>query len=361
MKNIAKKHILGIAPYVPGKPIDEVKREYGLEKVIKLASNENPLGPSPKAVEAVKESLSKLNLYPDGYCFDLRKKLAEKFKADFNNFIFGDGTDEILEMLFLAYADKDDEVIFAHPSFVEYMRYSEMMGAKPIVVEVDNEYKHDLDKIKSKITEKTKMIMICNPNNPTGTIVTKKEVEKFIKEVPDNILIVFDEAYFEFAMDYDEYPDSYEYQKQGYKNVISLRTFSKAYGLAGLRVGYAIADKEVIDMLEKVRLPFNVASTAQIGATAAIDDEEHLRNSIKVNEEGKKYICKELKRMGIAYAETYANFIYIDVKRNGKELFLELLKKGVIIRAMPGNFIRVTIGTMEENIEFINKLEESLK
>lgn len=357
MKELARENILPIKPYVPGKPVSEVQREYGIEKVTKLASNENPLGPSPKAIEAVKNAAENLHIYPDGYAFSIRKKLADFYGFKMENFVFGDGTDEVLEMLFLAYVKTDDEIIFGDPSFVEYSRYTQITGGKPVKIDLDNEFRLNLDEVKSKINNKTKMIIICNPNNPTGTMNTKDEIDKFINEIPKNILLVFDEAYFEYAAGDNTYPDSLDYQKKGYKNVITLRTFSKAYGLAGLRIGYAIADTEVTEMLEKIRLPFNVTSLSQTAAIAAMDDLEHLKETIKVNDEGKEYLYKELDKMGIKYAKTYANYIYMNVEKNGMEVFNDLLKKGVIVRAMPGNFIRVTIGTRDENKIFIQEFK----
>jgi len=229
LKNIARKEILDIKPYVPGKPIEEVKREYKLENIVKLASNENPLGPSKKAIEALKEATDTLNYYPDGYCFELRKKLAAHYNFPKENFCFGSGTNEIIEMLFATYVDEDDEVIFCHPSFVEYYRFSKVMGAKIRQLELTEDMRFDLKAILENINEKTKMIFICNPNNPIGSIVTKEEVDKFMEKVPSDVLVVFDEAYFEYAEREEEYPDSLEYQKEGYSNIITLRTFSKAY------------------------------------------------------------------------------------------------------------------------------------
>lgn len=360
MRDLARKEILKMMPYVPGKPIDDVKREYNIDKVVKLASNENPLGASPKAKQAIKESLDTLHLYPDGYVYNLREKLAQKFDVAMESLIFGDGTDEILELLFKAFVNKDDEIIFAEQTFIEYERNTLLMGGKGVKIPMALGLKHDLDAMAAAINTNTKMIFICNPNNPTGTIVEREAVEEFLSKVPNNILVVFDEAYFEYAAQNEKYPDSMDYQKKGYKNVITLRTFSKAYGLAGLRIGYGIADSEIIEMLEKVRLPFNVGNLAQAGAEAALEDSHHLKNSVELNREGMEYIYSEFDKLGFAYADSYANFIYADVNMNGKELFEALLRKGVIIRPMAGNCIRVTVGTMEENRFFIEKLREVL-
>ncbi len=360
MEDLARKDILKMMPYVPGKPIDDVKREYNLECVVKLASNENPLGPSPKAMEAISKSIGEIFLYPDGYAYKVRKKLSKKLNVGMENMMFGEGADELLEILYKAFVEKDDEVIFADPSFVEYGRNSLLMGAKGIKIPLGLGLKHDLKAMSAAITSKTKMIVVCNPNNPTGTIVTKEEVEEFLGTVPNNVLVVFDEAYYEYACGSEYYPNSLEYQKKGYKNIITLRTFSKAYGLAGLRIGYGIADEEIIKLVEKVRLPFNVGVLSLNGAEAAIDDIEHLEKTVKLNEDGKKYFYTEFDRLKFQYAKTYSNFIYVDVEENCKVVFEKLLKEGVIIRPMFGNSIRVTIGTVEENQIFIEKLKKVL-
>lgn len=353
---IAKQNILNVGAYIPGKPIEDVKREYGLEKVIKLASNENPIGVSKKAVEAMKKHIENLNLYPDGYAYKLREKLSKKLEVGMENIIFGDGTDEVIEMLFLAFVNIGDEVIYGWPSFVEYKRYAGIAGASLKEIDLTDDYRFDLDKISKNVTEKTKLIFICNPNNPTGTIVDKKEVEKFIKNIRKDILIIFDEAYFEYAKDYENYPNSLDYQNEGYRNVITLRTFSKAYGLAGIRIGYGIADKKIIEILERVRLPFNVSVLAQAGAEGAIEDDKHISDSIRINEAGKEYLYKEFNRLGIKFVKTYSNFIYFEIQ-NAKKIFEDMMKKGVIVRQMGEDSIRVSIGLPDENREFVKILE----
>lgn len=360
IEDLARKEILKMMPYVPGKPIDDVKREYNLEKVVKLASNENPLGPSPKAMEAIAENIKNVFLYPDGYAYNVRKKLSEKLELDMDRFMFGEGADELLELLYKAFVRKDDEVIYAQPSFVEYGRNTLLMGGNGIKIDLGLGLKHDLKAMSAAITAKTKMIIICNPNNPTGTIVTKEEVDSFLGSVPNNVLVIFDEAYYEYACSNEEYPNSIDYQNKGYKNVITLRTFSKAYGLAGLRIGYGIADKDIVQLIEKVRLPFNVGVLSLCGAEAAIDDKEHLKRTVELNEEGKAYYYSEFDKLGFEYPKTYSNFIYVDVEQNCKEVFENLLKEGVIVRPMFGTSIRITIGTMEENKICIEKLKKVL-
>ncbi len=351
-----RKGILDLSPYVPGKGIEELKRENGLEKVIKIASNENPLGCSKKVIKALRE-FDNLSGYPDGNAYDLRKKLSEMYKIDVDKFIFGDGTDEVIAMLFSTFIEKGDEAIFADPSFAEYERYAKISGATPIKIPLDNEYKHDLKAMKEAITSKTKIIIICNPNNPTGTLINKKEMDAFLEEVPNDVIVAIDEAYFEYAAIFSEYPDSMDYQNK-YKNVVTLRTFSKAYGLAGLRVGFGVADKEIIGFMERIRLPFNVTVPSLVGAIASLDDMEHVKKTVELNEEGKKYLYDELDKLNFKYVKTYANYIYINMEESGKKVFEEFLKKGVIIRAMKGNFVRVSIGTMEESKLFIEKLKE---
>ena len=361
MKNLEREEIRDIKPYVPGKPVNDVKREYNLDKVIKLASNENPIGASPKVIEVISKNLNSFNIYPDGYCYDLRKKLSEIHNFNMNNFCFGDGSNEILGMLTQSFVNHGDEVIYCSPSFVEYNRLSKIMGATPIQINMAKDMKFDLNKILDKINDKTKMIFICNPNNPTGTIVTKKEVGEFIEKVPKNIIVVFDEAYFEFAIINKKYPDSLEYQRKGYNNIVTLRTFSKAYGLAALRVGYAIADKEIIDALEKVRYPFNVSTLAQLAALTALDDYEHVKKSVEIVIEGKNYIYSEFDKMNIEYIKTDSNFLLFKTEKLAKEVFDNLLKRGIIIRPMGEKLLRVSFGTMEENICFVENLKRVLK
>lgn len=354
--------IMNIKPYVPGKPIEYVQKEFGLKDVIKLASNENPIGPSPKAIEAMKEAAPKMFLYPDGYCTELREALSNYLNVKNEQLIFGNGSDEIIKLLGEVFIEQGDEVIVADPSFSEYDFMCLLMGGTLKKVPL-KDFKHDLEKMADEINEKTKMIFICNPNNPTGTIVTKSEVEKFLARVPENVVVVFDEAYHEYVKD-NNYPQTLEYIKSGLKNVIVLRTFSKIHGLAGLRIGYGIANPDMIQLLERTREPFNVNLMAQKAALASLLDKKHLQDSFKVNESGKKFLYESFSDMGLNYIPTHANFIMVDVGKHSKEVFVELQKKGVIIRTGDifglDNYIRVTVGTEEENKRFINSLKEVL-
>lgn len=363
MSKTAKRPCLEqITPYVPGKPIEEVERELGLSNVIKMASNENPLGPSPLALEAVKEYLHKINFYPDGNCYYLKRALAERYNLHEQNIVVGNGADELITLLGAAYLNPGDEIIMAQPSFSEYDFSARLMDAVPVYVPC-KDFRHDLKAMAAAVTEKTKIIYVCNPNNPTGTIVTHKELEDFLAELPSNILVVLDEAYNEYVGD-PSYPHSLEFLKRGF-NVIILRTFSKIYGLAGLRVGYGLADEQVIRDINTVREPFNVNSVAQVAARAALNDKKHLEAVLRVNSAGKEYLAGEFTRMGLFYLPTEANFIFVEVGVDSRELFQKLLHKGVIVRTGDifgyPQFIRVSIAKEEENRRFIQVLEECLQ
>lgn len=363
MSKTAKRPCLEqITPYVPGKPIEEVERELGLSNVIKMASNENPLGPSPLALEAVKGYLHKISLYPDGNCYYLKRALAERYNLQEQNIVVGNGADELITLLGAAYLNPGEEIIMAQPSFSEYDFSARLMDAVPVYVPC-KDFRHDLKAMAAAVTEKTKIIYVCNPNNPTGTIVTHKELEDFLAELPSNILVVLDEAYNEYVGD-PSYPRSLEFLKRGF-NVLILRTFSKIYGLAGLRVGYGLADEQVIRDINTVREPFNVNTVAQVAARAALNDKEHLEAVLRVNSIGKEYLAGEFTRMGLFYLPTEANFIFVEVGVDSRELFQKLLHKGVIVRTGDifgyPQFIRVSIAKEEENRRFIQVLEECLQ
>ncbi|MBO8158468.1 histidinol-phosphate transaminase [Thermosyntropha sp.] len=357
----ARPEIFNLKPYVPGKPIEEVKRELGIEDIIKMASNENPLGASPLAVEAIKKSLDRLHYYPDSNNFYLKQKLARVNDISEDAIIIGNGSDELLKLLAETFLSPGDEVIFGDPSFVEYEFTATIMGAKCINVPL-KDFRHDLRAMLDEITDKTKIIYICNPNNPTGTYSTRAEIEEFMRKIPSDVLVVFDEAYFEYV-DAKDYISGIDYVKEG-RNAVVLRTFSKIYGLAGLRVGYGFTNPEIAKAVERVTEPFNVNLLAQIAAEAALDDIEHVKKSCRLNREGKNYLYSQFEEMGLKYVPTEANFIFVDTGRNSREVFQKLLQLGVIVRTgdifgFP-SFIRVTIGTEEENKRFINALKEVL-
>ncbi len=362
MKRLTRKSILKIRIYKPGKPIEEVKRELGLREIIKLASNENTLGPSSRTLKALRDYLPKIYLYPEDSCFYLKRELAKRLKVRMENFIMGNGSDEIMELISKTFLNPGEEVIYGHPSFLIYEIVTRIMGGRPVPVPL-KDYAYDLKGILKAITKKTKIIFICNPNNPTGTMVGEKELKAFLKRVPGRIIVVLDEAYKDYVERRD-FPDGIRLLKKN-RNIIILRTFAKIYGLAGLRIGYGIARKEVIDLLSKVRLPFNVNSLAQAAALASLRDKEQVKRTRRMNALGKRFLYAAFQDLGLEYVPTQANFILINLRRNGKRICRALLKKGIIVREMSAwglnNYIRVTIGREEENKRFIQILKKALK
>jgi len=360
MEKLVRKNITAVTPYIAGKPIEETKRQLGLKEVIKLASNENPLGPSPKAVQAIKRSLRDINRYPDSQGFYLKRRLARYYNVEPTNLVLGNGSDELIDIIIKTFVEVDENIITADTTFLEYEIIAQVNGRRIIKVPL-RYFKYDLESMKKKIDKKTKLIFIANPNNPTGTYVTKYEIEDFMRDLPQDLLLVIDEAYDTF-IDVDDFPNSLKYVRN--KNVIVLKTFSKAYGLAGLRIGYAVARTEFVSYMERVRQPFNTNLLAQAAAIAALDDKEFLRKTKKIISEGKGYIYDSLNKLGIAYVPSVTNFILIDVGRDCTDVFKEMLKYGVIVRDMKQyglkNFIRVTIGTEKENERFIKVLKKIL-
>ncbi len=358
--DLVRKHILAIDPYEAGKPIEEVRRQLGLKEVIKLASNENPLGPSPRAMEAIRKNIGRVNRYPDSNGFYLKKRLAKTLNLESSNIVLGNGSDELIDIIIKTFVEDDEHIVTADGTFLEYKIISRVKGR--IVITVPLKYfKYDLEEMRRRIGKKTKVVFISNPNNPTGTYVTKYELQDFMKTLPDNVVLVLDEAY-DIFIDVDDFPPSLSYIRN--KNVIVLKTFSKAYGLAGLRVGYAVARGEFASYMERARQPFNVNLLAQEAAAAALDDRDFLKKTRKVILEGKDYIYNALTKSGIAYVPSVTNFILVDVGRDGVVVFKELLRYGVIVRDMRQygfkNFIRVTIGTKKENRRFVRVLKKVL-
>lgn len=358
-----RKELDGIAVYRPGKPIDEVKRELGLNRVIKLASNENPFGCSPRVKDAVIKVMDEVNLYPDGNATILKQVIAKKFNVDPDMVLPSAGSDEMVDLISKSFVEPGDEVVMADITFPRYYATAIMMGGKPVIVPL-KDLIYDLEGIKKVINEKTKIIWLCNPNNPTGTIFSTEELVSFLEVVPPTTLVVYDEAYSEFATS-EAYPkDSLSFIKK-YKNMIVMKTLSKAYGLAGLRVGYTIGDAEILNVINKIRNPFNVTLITQAAAVAAIEDTEFLQKVVDNNTAGKHYIYEEFDKMGIEYAKTEANHIIFNAKKDAEAVFKELLLRGVIIRPQsgfnPNTWLRVSIGTMEENKIFIEELKEVLK
>ena len=341
-----------IRPYVPGKPIEELERELGIKGSIKLASNENPLGPSPMALKAIRGAGEDLNRYPDGGGFYLKNMLSEKLSVSPDNLILGNGSNELLDIVARTYMRPGDDAVMATPSFVVYSMAVQSVGCRAIQVPL-KDFTHDLREMREAITGKTRIVFIANPNNPTGTINRQGEFDHLMGAVPEGVLTVMDEAYFEYVSDPD-YADSMTWFRKG-KDILILRTFSKIFGLAGLRIGYGIAKEEIITEMNKLRPPFNTNSIAQLAAMAALGDEAHIRKSREINEQGKGFLYRELELLGMRYVPTEANFVYVPVADSGP-LYESLLKKGVIIRPMGPKALRVTVGLPEENERFIEAL-----
>ena len=353
-------YIRTLVPYAPGKPIEEVEREIGIADSIKLASNENPLGPSPLALEAMGRNLAQLHLYPDGDCFYLKRGLTAKLDVAPDNLIFGNGSNEIIELAIRTFMRPGDEAVMARQAFVVYKLVVQAAGGISREVPL-RDFTHDLEAIAKAISARTRVVFLANPNNPTGTIYRRASWEAFLKQVRPDVLIIVDEAYFEYVEAAD-YPNSLDYHQQG-KTLLTLRTFSKLYGLAGLRIGYGIADKEIISLMHRVRQPFNVNAPAQWAALAALDDGEHVRRSLENNRRGLEYLIAEFARLGIEYVRSHANFILLRVGQ-GEEVFSRLLAQGIIVRSMAGyqfpEYLRVTIGTMDQNRKFVDGLKKAL-
>jgi histidinol-phosphate aminotransferase len=350
------EYIRTLVPYAPGKPIEEVEREYGIANSVKLASNENPLGPAPKALEAIRANLGQLHLYPDGDCFYLKNSLAKRLGVAPDEIIFGNGSNEIIELAARTFMRVGDEAVMARQAFIVYKLIVQAVGGVAREIPLRN-FTHDLDAIANSVSPKTRIVFLANPNNPTGTIYRRAEWERLLDRLPEEVLIIADEAYFEYVGD-PEYPDSLRYHDRG-KTIITLRTFSKLYGLAALRIGYGVASRDVIALMQRVRQPFNVNAVAQWAALAALNDEEHARRSLEANRQGMEFLNLELTRLGLPYVPSHGNFVLVRVG-NGNEVFQRLLSQAVIVRPMGAyefpEYVRVTVGTMEENRRFIEAL-----
>jgi histidinol-phosphate aminotransferase len=358
------ENLLRVPLYVAGRPIEEVQKEYGLERIIKLASNENPYGPSPLAVEAIGRSITEAHRYPGIIENDLRAKLAERTDPEFDedSIIIGNGSCDVLRMVCLAFLQHGGESIICVSTFPMYRVYTEMFGGDLVLIEA-KEYAYDLSAMARRITDRTRLIFVTNPNNPTGTLLSQQEVDDFMDQVPERVVVVFDEAYYDYVED-EDYADVTKYIKEG-RNVIVTRTFSKIHGLAGLRVGHGVARKEMIEYLHHARSPFHVGSVNLVGAVASLDDEEHIRKSRSKNASEKRYLYEQFDRLDLAYVPSHANFILMpEIKYEEQAMSEAFLRRGVIVRpassfGVPGA-IRVTVGTREENERLIWALEEIL-
>jgi histidinol-phosphate aminotransferase len=356
---IVRKNIRDLKPYEPGKPIKELERELGIREadIIKLASNENPIGPSPRAVKAMEGALKEVNRYPDGSCFYLKKRLAARLKVRPQNLIIGNGSDELIDIITKAFLEERQEALMAEPSFLEYKIVTRTRGAKIRTVPLEG-FRYNIEEIARAITKDTKLIFLGNPDNPTGAYLGKKDLSYLLARCPKRVILVFDEAYRELT-DAAGYSNPVDYIKR--ENIIVLRTFSKAYGLAGLRIGYAIAGRGLTGWMERVRQPFNVNLLAQIAAEAAISDTRHLSNTRSLVKKGKRFLIREMVGLGCEVAASPANFILFSAKGiRGTDIFKRLLCEGVIIRDMKpygiDQWARVNIGTMPENRKFIRCL-----
>lgn len=349
-------YILGIQPYVPGKPVEELERELGITGSVKLASNENPIGPSPLAVAALKDAFQDMNRYPDGSGYYLKQALSSALSVSGDEIILGNGSNELLDIAAKTFLRDGDEAVMATPSFVVYFMAVQSVGGVSVQIPLKN-HTHDLAAMADAITPRTKILFIANPNNPTGTMNTRDEFARLMERVPGSVLVVIDEAYYEYVT-HPDYPDSMKYLT-GEKNILILRTFSKIYGLAGLRLGYGIANKEIISHMNRLREPFNTSTIAQKAGIAALKDSGHVAKSRALNAEGKEYLTRELLTLGVVPVPTETNFIYIPVN-DSHSLNNTLLKQGVIIRPMGPKAIRVTIGLPEENRRFIAALKAAV-
>ena len=360
IEQYANRFVCDLVAYEPGKPIDETARELGLDPadIIKVASNENPLGPSPKAKVAMVQALEDAHIYPDGGGYRLRSAIAEKLNVDLDNVVIGNGSNEIIELLCHCFLNEDAELIAAEHAFVVYKLMATLFGAKYVEVP-DPGFVHDLDAMADAITDKTRLVFIANPNNPTGTVVDQAAIDRFMARVPEHVVVAFDEAYYEFL---DTPPDTLKYVREG-KNVCVLRTCSKIHGLAALRVGYGLASKNVAAILQKARQPFNVNAIAQAGALAALTDSEHVEKTREVNRKGLAFYEAAFRERGLEFVPSVANFILVNVG-DGDRVFRDMLKQGVIVRAMRSyklpQWVRISIGTPEQNERCLEVLDSVL-
>jgi histidinol-phosphate aminotransferase len=356
-RSLANHYIRDLIPYQPGKPIEELERELGISDSIKLASNENALGPSPKAIVAATNALLKSHHYPDGACFELKTALGEFLKVDPKLITIGNGSENILELIIKSYLSDDDEAIFSQYAFLTIPLLIKSYGGKIIEVPAKN-YGHDVRAMVEAVTEKTRLIFIVNPNNPTGTFISLKDLTYLLKSIPPHIIVVIDEAYYEYV-DTPEYPHTASLLSS-YPNLIITRTFSKVYGLAALRLGYAISHIQIADILNRARLPFNVNSIAAIAARAALFDKAHVTRTVVMNQQGMRQLEEEFQKKSLEYIPSLGNFIAFNVKQNAAEIYQNLLHQGVIVRPLSAyqmpSHLRVTIGTADQNDRFLKAL-----
>jgi len=362
LNNRATSGVQGLVPYVPGKPIDELAREYGLTHIVKLASNENPLGPSPKLSTVLHEAMLHLTRYPDGSGHRLKTALAHQLDVALSQITLGNGSNDVLELVARTFASVGDEIIYSQYAFAVYPLITQAIGAKPVVVAAQS-WGHDLTAIIASISAKTKLIFIANPNNPTGTYLSLSSIVNFLEQVPSDVIVVIDEAYHEYAVSVTDY-GSVLACLANYPNLVVTRTFSKAYGLAGLRVGFSVSHPDMAELVNRVRQPFNVNALALVGAEAVLSDSEYVARAVAMNQQGLDYLSSEIQRLGLAVIPSVANFITLDLSQPALPVYEQLLRQGVIVRpvanyGMP-NHLRVSVGLPEENQVFVRALEQVL-
>jgi len=368
MKHLVADHVLGLTPYPPGKPIEEVEREYGISDCVKLASNENPLGPSPKALEAIGEALTKLNLYPDGSGFYLKRKLAERLGVQEAQLFLGNGSNEIIELLIRTFLSlPGTNAVSSECTFIVYKLILQGCGRTLRTAPMGPDHGYDMDGLLSRVDQDTRLVFIANPNNPTGSYITEAELGRFCAALderfgPEGPIVVLDEAYKEYVRASD-YPEGLDWLARR-KRTIVLRTFSKAYGLAGIRLGYGIADPEIWDLVNRLRQPFNVNNLALVAGVAALGDHEHLERATSLNREGMALLTREFSARGLKVTPSQTNFLLVDFGRDASELFTSLLRRGVIVRPMKPyglpNCARITVGLPEENTRLLAALDDIL-
>lgn len=360
-----QRGVARLAPYAPGTPIEEVQRKYGLksEEIVKLASNENPLGTSPKALAAMEQALRAVNLYPDSQSYRLRQAIGAHYGFDMEYVAVGNGGDGLILQVCMAYLDEESEAIVSRSSFPVYDRSIHTMRAELIKTPLTPDYRLDLEAMAQAITPRTKLVFVCNPNNPTATIVTRDEVEAFMRRVPDHVLAIFDEAYYEYV-EAEDYPDSLQYIREGRGNVMTMRTFSKAHGLAGIRLGYAIADPAVLRPLHQVKGIFEVNRLAQAAGIAALDDEEFISRSVEMTRSGRRDLYRAFTRLGLPYVESHTNFILVEAGPQAVEVQQQLLAQGVIVRPCVNydlpHCLRISVGDPVQNRRLVEVLEAVL-
>lgn len=364
IEKLFRKELKNVQPYVQGKPAEEVRREYGLDRIEKLASNENQFGPSPMAVKAMEKELRSCNFYPESVPVELAEKLSKRLGVDAANIAIGSSGESLIRLINLTFIEEGDEIIVADPTFSPYESQAALMGGKTVSIPLKDDGSFDIDGMLGAVNDKTKLIWLCTPNNPTGNIVDKSNIEKIVRELPEHVVLVLDEAYYEYASAFSDYPKDNTGLLAQNDSIIILRTFSKVYGIAGLRIGYVISSEPIVNMINSLKLTFEINRLAQVAANAALDDEEYLHMITSENKDALEYLMKYFDEKGWNYIKSYANFIWVDTGADSKQLFEDLQKKGIIIR--PGflwgwkNWIRISTGTREQMEFFKGKMEEIL-